>query len=328
MQETMKLIQRNGWYYVKFTRTKKKALRTRNAIEAQQLFNIIQQEYFKEKIAELDGGKRKSLSAFKDIFLDRHTEIDEDTSKAYDLAIRLLIDSLGGSTLLSRIDDKSIAKFKRDCLTRGCKRVSVNTYLRHLRGFFNRAFDWDYIDHKVKIEFCRTPKRHPRILFPDEVELLLLHSYHCHYEMHRIIKFALWTGARREEIHSLTYQHIHGCTARLIGKGDKERTVPLLPSAIKATGEQKDIGPVFLRVHIDYYTKAFKSLIRDCGIEDASFHTLRHTAATYMLASGIDIKLVKEILGHADIKTTELYAHVLQQQLSSQIQKLRFDKLW
>ena len=43
MDEFMRLIQRNGWYYIKFARTKKKALRTRDATEAQQLFNIVQQ---------------------------------------------------------------------------------------------------------------------------------------------------------------------------------------------------------------------------------------------------------------------------------------------
>jgi integrase len=324
----MKLFQRNGWYYVKFSRTKKKALGTKDPNEAQQLLNIIQQEYLKDKLKNLDGGKRQTLSTFKDTFLERHSDIDDDTRSAYDLAIRLLIDSVGGNTLLTRVGEDKIAKFKHNCLARGCKKVSVNTYLRHLRAFFNRAYDWGYIDQKLKIEFYRTPKRLPRILFPHEIELILLHSYHCNYEMHRIIKFALWTGARREEIYNLGYQDIYGNNARLIGKGDKERNVPLLNGALEAIGEIKDIGPVFLRRHIDYYTKAFKSLVRDCGIEDASFHKLRHTAATYMLASGIDIKWVKEILGHTDLKTTEVYTHVLQQQLAGQLEKLTFDKLW
>ena len=58
------------------------------------------------------------------------------------------------------------------------------------------------------------------------------------------------------------------------------------------------VGYVFYHPHIDKYSKDFKSIARDCGIEDISLHKLRHTAATQMLASGISLEYVQEILGH------------------------------
>jgi site-specific recombinase XerD len=62
-------------------------------------------------------------------------------------------------------------------------------------------------------------------------------------------------------------------------------------------------------------TKKFKRLARDCDLGGYHFHHLRHTAATLMLASGIELHYVQEILGHTDIKTTQIYAKVLRLKL-------------
>jgi integrase len=226
--------------------------------------------------------------------------------------------------LLSRIDDSKIRKFKNDCLARGVKKVSINTYLRHLRGFFNKAHAWGELKNKLPIEFFKLPKRHPRTLNPDEIDILLKHSYHCHFEMHRVIKFALWTGCRREEMHTLTWQRVKADTCTVIGKGNKERTIPLLPESIEALGTPKDIGYVFYHPHIDKYSKDFKSIARDCSIDDISLHKLRHTAATQMLASGIPLEYVQEILGHEDISTTRIYAKILQDRLKQEMKKMKY----
>ena len=71
----------------------------------------------------------------------------------------------------------------------------------------------------------------------------------------------------------------------------------------------------------DTYTHKFKKRARAIGIEDIHLHNTRHTAATYMLKSGIDIKVVQKILGHASVTTTEIYTDVLNEVIKKEMQK-------
>ncbi|HOR78714.1 MAG TPA: tyrosine-type recombinase/integrase, partial [Anaerolineaceae bacterium] len=68
-----------------------------------------------------------------------------------------------------------------------------------------------------------------------------------------------------------------------------------------------------------------KGVMAACGIVGHRLHDLRHTAATYMLKNGIDIRTVQKILGHAAISTTTIYADVLTEMLKSEMSKLRFE---
>jgi site-specific recombinase XerD len=87
---------------------------------------------------------------------------------------------------------------------------------------------------------------------------------------------------------------------------------------------KKDIGKIFIQYHPDTLSKKFHAYALSCGIK-ARLHDLRHSAATYMLKSGIDIRVVKEILGHAQISTTMIYTHVLDEIKQKEMGKLRFE---
>ena len=89
-------------------------------------------------------------------------------------------------------------------------------------------------------------------------------------------------------------------------------------------GPPQDLGYVFWHPNdLDKYTKEFKKIARACGIEDLHFHNLRHTAATDMLASGMKVEYVQEVLGHEDISTTMIYVKILQRNLKREMQKMR-----
>jgi site-specific recombinase XerD len=88
---------------------------------------------------------------------------------------------------------------------------------------------------------------------------------------------------------------------------------------------RKNIGKVFLRIHESTATHWFKDLARKSGVHDARLHDLRHTAATHMIASGIPMRVVQEILGHANIATTGIYAHVIKDRIYDEMEKLRFE---
>ena len=90
-------------------------------------------------------------------------------------------------------------------------------------------------------------------------------------------------------------------------------------------GTPRDIGPVFVQYRdLSKYSKAFKALSRDCGIEDIHFHNLRHTAATQMIESGIEIRYVQEMLGHSSVTTTEIYTKIVQKTLREKMKKMRY----
>ena len=104
---------------------------------------------------------------------------------------------------------------------RKVKKTSINTYLRHLRTIFNKAYEWGYISKKIKVGFYDAGKRLPRVLSRNEKIKIYRYSKKNNYRMYRIIKFALWTGTRRTEIYNLGYPDIKGDMAHVIGKGTK-----------------------------------------------------------------------------------------------------------
>jgi integrase/recombinase XerD len=121
---------------------------------------------------------------------------------------------------------------------------------------------------------------------------------------------------------------------RVFGKGSKERLVPIGRSAIGAVAVYaRELRPVLERGHgkgILFLNgqgrpltrmgawKILRKYVEQAGIEKAvSPHTLRHSFATHLLEGGADLRAVQEMLGHADIATTQIYTHVDREYLRS-----------
>ncbi|MFC1880965.1 tyrosine-type recombinase/integrase [Thermodesulfobacteriota bacterium] len=320
MPEPMRMFQReNGIYYAEFKRGKKRSLKTRNKDTAKEIYRELKREYLRGRLVLLDAGKKITLAEFKTFFLENHADISDDTRRGYELALRLLADSLGGSTLLSRVP-KMFKKFISDCRARGVSTISINTYLTNIRTPLNKAYEWELLKKKPAVKLLKTGKKLPRVLTMKEIVAILRWARRNDYEMYRIILFALWTGARRSEILNARWENYNDGSIKLLGKGNKERTVPLLPMAQFAAGVQKNIGRIFRNPRsADTISHRFKNICRSTDVIKAHFHNLRHTAATYFLAAGIDITMVQKILGHAALSTTQIYADVLQERLKAEM---------
>jgi site-specific recombinase XerD len=320
----MRLFRRGEFWYIGFKRGVERSLRTKDKKEAKRLFKLAKAEYLKGRLVKLDASERVTLAEFFELYLQSRYNVRPLTLKKDRIALSAFIDSVGGGIALKLIRDTHFDKFKTDSIGRGIKPTSVNSYLRHLRTAFNWAFERKLIDKKVSVELLKRPKRLPRTLDPEEIKAIREHAMEHDPEIYRMIEFALWTGCRREEVRNLTWQNVHPNHVRIIGKGDKERIVPLLQGAKDAMGEPKDIGPVFLQIHIDTISHRFKDVARACGLEDVTFHTLRHSAATRMVEVGIRLEVIQEILGHADMSTTRIYAQIYNQVVMTEMEKLTY----
>lgn len=174
-----------------------------------------------------------------------------------------------------------------------------------------------------------------------------------------VLNFSLGTGARRGEIIKVKKKDLVNLKVkggkkyliRLNGKGGKTRLVPigneclkLVKKRIKYLSNEKERERILekqvssgikkryrYRWQQEYLffeicddksiSKAIMKARRHCGVpESITFHSARHTYATHLIAEGVDIKVLKELLGHVDLETTEIYTHVLNEHMLQQVE--------
>lgn len=149
------------------------------------------------------------------------------------------------------------------------------------------------------------------------------------------------TGLRVSELVALPASSARRDQRMLVvrGKGEKERLVPLNQAAKRAMTEylalraaakaetSKWLFPSFgEQGHLtrQHFARELKALGQACGIEPSrlSPHVLRHAFASHLLHNGADLRVVQTLLGHADISTTQIYTHVLEERLKSLVRDL------
>ncbi|MFZ5961534.1 site-specific tyrosine recombinase XerD [Thalassococcus sp. BH17M4-6] len=190
-------------------------------------------------------------------------------------------------------------------------------------------------------------KRLPKTLSPEEVDRLLdAATRYGRKPADRarntcLMQLLYATGMRVTELVSLPLSAAKGDPRMLLirGKGGKERMVPLSPPArealrdwvalrddaeAKARAAGKPASPYLFasRGKAGHLTRhAFYMLIKELAVEGGvspakvTPHTLRHAFATHLLANGADLRAIQTFLGHADVATTEIYTHVLEERL-------------
>lgn len=166
------------------------------------------------------------------------------------------------------------------------------------------------------VKLFKEPLGRLRYLLPEERELLL---QECSGMLRTIVITALETGMRKGEIQNLTWKDVDFKRRTITltqTKNAEIRTIPisdtLLPVLQRLYVERR--GPrVFSKPDGGPYgnwRRSFESACNRAGIEDFRFHDLRHTFASYLVMSGVDIRTVQELMGHKDIKMTMRYSHL------------------
>lgn len=184
-------------------------------------------------------------------------------------------------------------------------------------------------------------KKHlPTTLTQQEVDLLLAQPGQAGETPKALRDTALLellyaTGMRVSEVAGLTLEDIDlaAGSVRCVGKGNKERVMPLYAEATQAVaayldqgraaflGQNRDEPTLFLNPRGERLTRQglwliIKGYARQLGLEDrVTPHTLRHSFATHMLNGGAGLREVQQLLGHANISTTQVYTHITQGRL-------------
>lgn len=189
----------------------------------------------------------------------------------------------------------------------------------------------------AELESPKILKRLPRYLNIQESKQLL-NSVEGEFSErdYAIITIFLNCGLRLSELVGINLSNIKGTVLTVIGKGDKERSVPLNNACIKALEDYRKVRPnnavkdrnaLFLserkqRISKESVQKIVKKYIKAAGLdpERYSTHKLRHTAATLMYKYGnVDIRALQELLGHESIATTQIYTHLDSNQLRNAV---------
>jgi len=217
---------------------------------------------------------------------------------------------------------------------------SIVRSVTSLRRFFS------YLIHEKKIttdpmSLIDTPKQEkhlPEVLSRHEVEQLLETpnvGEPLGLRDRAILELMYATGLRVSEVINLKLADLHLPVGLLktIGKGQKERIVPIGDTAAYWINEYLEHGRtkllkekrsdfLFLNFHGNQLTrqgiwKNLKIQVQKAGItKNITPHTLRHSFATHILENGADLRIVQELLGHADISTTQIYTHLSKRRLS------------
>ena len=336
----MKLKKRGKTYYIHYSyyddkgewQYARKSTGLSDEREAKRFMKAFETELLHRKIHQIKKEDVITVGDYRDEFLKTKKHLSKDTYRMYRMSLEFFIDSLDKKDKkpIRNISKTDFMTFSSILLSKGVMRESINSYLRHIRTYINAARDDDHIKKRIKIPFLKTGKPLPKTLTPEEIRLITDYASKNYPDMARIIKMALYTGLRRKEILSIRFQDIYKPSkdsmpvVRITGKGEKDRIVPLVPVAMDAIGDIKDIGPVFRQYHKDTVSHYFKAIVRTVGIDKAKFRFLRHSAATQMIVTGIPLEIIQKILGHSDISTTLIYAQIHNPVVQEHIKKLKY----
>lgn len=178
-------------------------------------------------------------------------------------------------------------------------------------------------------------KQLPITLSVEEVDRLLTFEVRTPFDYRNkaMLELLYGTGLRISELLSLTRNDVDfvNCTVRCMGKGRKERIVPINDYIIESLSSYLEIRPqlekgkhvekLFLNNHgtaisRQGFFKILKAMLKEKGLStNVSPHTLRHSFATHLLENGADLRVIQEMLGHSDIATTRIYTHISNQKV-------------
>jgi len=239
---------------------------------------------------------------------------------------------------LSGITTFDVERYKKGRLKECGKPATVNRDLSTLRHLLGKAVDWKWLP-ALTVKVSKLKEGSGRIVYltADQAEKLLAAARtDTSFSIHAFIQIGLETSMRRMEILSIRIEHvdldrrviyIHKAKSGAREQPITENLTHYLRKRMSALGpDQEWLFPSkrSARGHTVSIEKAFRRVVTAAGLDPTQVvrHTLRHTAITHLVQSGVYLPTVKRIAGHSDIKITEKYAHQNSAHIQAAMDKL------
>ena len=233
---------------------------------------------------------------------------------------------------IDKIDREDIISFLDHLKKEDLTPQTIAHYLTVIKNYHKFLIQNEYLKDNVakSIERPKLVKKLPNVLSIEDVVKLLDIKGTSAFDIRNkcMLELLYGTGLRISELLSLTINDIDtfNATVRCVGKGDKERIVPINDYIIESLDnylnvrdtllKNKTTKELFLNKNGDAlsrkgFFKILKQLLLEKGLDpNVSPHTLRHSFATHLLEYGADLRVIQEMLGHSDISTTRIYTHI------------------
>lgn len=263
--------------------------------------------------------------------------LSENTLSSYKNDISTFISFLSDYKISdpSDISTENLTAFFKTLKNIGLTSTSAARYFSSLKGFFLYLLKNNYIikNPLEKISAPKLSKKLPEVLNINEVDKILAQpnvSDTLGLRDKTILELLYACGTRVSELTNLKLSDLflNEEVIRVFGKGSKERLIPIGSSAIEWVGKYiKESRSVLLRIsksgnYVFLNSRGSKlsrmgiwkiidRYVKEAGIQkEVHPHTFRHSFATHLLEGGADLRAVQEMLGHADISTTQIYTHI------------------
>lgn len=280
-------------------------------------------------------------------FLILEKALSDNTVEAYMSDIdKLLTYASAHGFSIERAAYKDLQRFLKELLDRGVSAATVVRIVSSVKSFYRYLLFEGLIkeDPSLLLESPKLGKHLPDVLSVDEIDKIVASIDMSKSEGQRnraILETLYGCGLRVSELINLQLTDIYRKEGivRIIGKGNKERLVPISKTALEEIDTYCAEARSRLRIKPGYEDFVFlnrrgaqltrvmiftiiKNAVEVSGVKkNVSPHTFRHSFATHLLENGANLRVIQEMLGHASITTTEVYTHLNSKMLSDTVEK-------
>ena len=331
----------NGIWYVYYEgwdgKTKRKSTRCKQKSDALKFLQTF-------KIEKEVKPRKTTLDDFTKTFLSyARTNFSKGTVGLYEATLKRLLSFTGNLALCSYTpqhwDLYNSERLQPNENGTTLSAVTANIELRTLRAAFNTAFRWKLIDSNPFScqKLCRVEEQSPIFFTREDFQKLI--SIVKDPWLKEIVIIAVLTGMRRGEILNLKWSNVDlkrnvimiQSNPTFKTKTGKRRCIPLNETASYLL-RQKSVLPqseyVFTlngkQIRDGWVTHKFKFYVYECRFQDdrLHFHSLRHTFASWLVQDGVSLYEVQKLLGHTDMKVTQIYSHLQPEQLHDTVNRI------
>lgn len=284
------------------------------------------------------------LSAYED-FLKNEKRASANTVSSYLRDVHQFAAAMDGRGIeLTQVSARDVEEYANSLIKRGKSPATVTRSVASIKSFYTCLLNKGYVGQNPAkgVSPVKAERKLPQVLTSKEVELFL-EQPECTdakgYRDRAMLELLYATGIRVSELIELDVDDLNlpGGVLKCFSKG-RERVIPLYAAAVRALSEYiNDVRPQLVdsvdetalfvnmngeRMSRQGFWKLIKYYQEKAGIQkDITPHTLRHSFAAHLLENGADLRSIQEMLGHADISSTQVYSRLLNQKIKDVYKK-------